>query len=83
MVFRGELFVGWVWRTTSGAVWGSLSCTPRLKLWAAKLAGAATILDTDRTRMGALAKIERALERAAAEPPTGADLGAPVKPGGP
>ncbi len=26
--------IGWVWRTTSGAVWGALSCTPALSVWA-------------------------------------------------
>lgn len=30
----GNVLIGYVWRTTSGRVWGSLSCTPRLPVWA-------------------------------------------------
>lgn len=33
-VKRDGVVIGWVWRSTSGAVWGSLSCSPRTKVWA-------------------------------------------------
>jgi len=34
LVQLGGQLLGYVWATTSGAVWGSLSCTPDRRVWA-------------------------------------------------
>lgn len=54
---NGEL-VGYVWKTTSGAMWGSLSCTPRAVVWAVAKCGEVKPFNSAATRARAVDLLE-------------------------